>query len=130
MTLNRRRFLAITASFAATSLSAKETQRWQGRAFGSDVSITIQGPEAKVREGIASAVFVIAQTEKLFSLYDPESALVQLNREGVLRPQVWFLQLMELADRAHRLTDGLFDPTVQPLWELRKDLQQIRWQAS
>jgi len=117
MILNRRRFLAITASVAATSLAARESRRWQGRAFGSEVSITIRGPEKKVREGIASARSLIAQTEDLFSLYHPESALVQLNRNGMLRPHAHFFQLMELADRAHRLTGGLFDPTVQPLWQ-------------
>jgi len=62
-------------------------------------------------------ISLIRQTEKLFSLYDAESDLVRLNQQSTIRPHAHFLELMVLADRAHRLTDGLFDPTVQPLWQ-------------
>ena len=117
MNINRRRFLTITASFTATVAFAAETHRWQGRAFGSDVSLTIRGPEKTAKEAISEARSLIRQTEKLFSLYDPESALVRLNQNGVLRPPAHFLTLLESADRAFHLTHGLFDPSVQPLWQ-------------
>ncbi|ASJ72915.1 FAD:protein FMN transferase [Granulosicoccus antarcticus] len=116
MNINRRRFLAITASFTATVACAAETHRWQGRAFGSDVSLIIRGPEKAANEAISEARSLITQTEKLFSLYDPESALVCLNQNGVLRPQAHFLKLLESVDLAYHLTHGLFDPSVQPMW--------------
>ncbi len=116
MKISRRRFLSISASFTATFATAAETQRWHGRAFGSDVSLSIRGPEKAANEAISEARLLIRQAEKQFNLYDPESALVQLNRTGVLRPSVHFLQLMKSADLAYRLSEGLFDPSVQPLW--------------
>ncbi|MGQ7845189.1 FAD:protein FMN transferase [Granulosicoccus sp. 3-233] len=117
MKISRRRFLSITATFPATFAVAAETHRWHGRAFGSEVSLRIRGPERAANEAISEARLLIRQAEKLFSLYDPESALVQLNQNGVLRPSAHFLRLMRSADLAYRLSDGLFDPSVQPLWD-------------
>ncbi|MFD1697353.1 FAD:protein FMN transferase [Roseibium aestuarii] len=55
--------------------------------------------------------------EDIFSLYRPESALVRLNRTGDLpAPPLELLNLLSLCDRLYRQSDGLFDPTVQPLW--------------
>ena len=117
MKISRRRFLTISASFTATLAFASETHRWQGRAFGSDVSLSIRGPEHAANEAISEARLLIMQAEKLFSLYDPESALVRLNQHGVLRPSAHFLQLLKSIDLAYQLSNGLFDPSVQPMWD-------------
>lgn len=117
MKISRRRFLSITASFTATFAVAAETHRWQGRAFGSDVSLSIRGPEKAANEAISEARLLIMQAEKLFSLYDPESSLVRLNQHGVLRPPAHFLRLLKSADQAYHLSNGLFDPSVQPMWD-------------
>lgn len=116
MKLTRRRFLSITAASAALPGMAKAEQ-WQGRAFGAKVSITLHAPRDQARPALAEARQVIAQTERLFSLYDPASALVRLNAAGTLQhPDPQFIALMQAADHAFTLTDGLFDPSVQPLW--------------
>ncbi|SFR46035.1 FAD:protein FMN transferase [Litoreibacter janthinus] len=115
MTLTRRRFLTISAAFAALPAQASS---WQGRAFGADVSITIHGPRELAEPALAQAHQVIRETQRLFSLYDPDSSLSRLNRAGTLHlPDHRFLALMTAAGDAFDRTGGLFDPTVQPLWQ-------------
>lgn len=115
MSVSRRRFLAIAASFAAAPALA-QPHRWSGRAFGAEVSITLNGPRDVAGTALIEARALIAEIEGLFSLYDPNSDLVHLNTAGTLKVPARFVQLMQIADMAHTLTDGLFDPTVQPLW--------------
>ncbi len=116
MMLTRRRFLTISAAMAAGPAWATP-QRWQGRAFGADVSLTIRGPRDDAVAAIDATRQIIAHVEGLFSLYDPASALSELNRVGTLpQPDPDFLALMQAAEHGHRLTGGLFDPTIQPLW--------------
>ena len=116
MTLTRRRFLTISAAFAGLPATA-QAHSWQGRAFGADVSLTIRGPRDAADAAMTEVRKLITEVEQMFSLYDPASALSGLNSAGVLHlPPPRFLDLMQAADTAFRLTDGLFDPTVQPLW--------------
>ncbi|GLO72839.1 FAD:protein FMN transferase [Phaeobacter inhibens] len=61
---------------------------------------------------------MLRDIERLFSLFDPNSALSHLNRNGLLlAPDPQFLALMRSADWAYQLTGGLFDPSVQQLWQ-------------
>ncbi|APX14268.1 FAD:protein FMN transferase [Tateyamaria omphalii] len=115
MTVSRRRFLAIAASFAATPALAQR-HAWIGRAFGAEVSIELHGPADVAGQALDDARALIVEVEGLFSLYDPTSDLAVLNASGTRRVPEHFVALVQIADRAHRLTDGLFDPTVQPLW--------------
>ena len=133
MTVTRRRFLAISGCFAAKPALAQHS-KWQGVAFGANVSITLSGPESETRNAITKARGLIAETERIFSLYDPASELSQLNKKGTLQPSPTFHSLMKLSDVAHRATGGLFDPTVQPLWQAisegndtSKALQLVGW---
>jgi thiamine biosynthesis lipoprotein len=115
MKFTRRRFLTIAAACAAFPAHASS---WQGRAFGADISITIRGPRELVEPALLQAREIIRDVEHLFSLYDPESHLTRLNSDGSLTdPNARFLALMQEADEAYQLTNGLFDPTVQPLWK-------------
>lgn len=135
MTLTRRRFLTISAAAAAVP-GAAHAEHWQGWAFGAQVSMTLRGPADVVSAALIEARKVVIETEKLFSLYDPASMLVQLNAKGqLLHPDAQFTALMQAADHAFRHTEGLFDPTVQPLWRaLAEDrdpapaLARIGWQ--
>lgn len=111
----RRRFLTVCAAFAATPAAAW-AESWQGRAFGAEAKISLRGPRRETAAALAEARGLIRQFEALFSLYDPGSDLVRLNRRGSIRPAPHFRALVEAADFAYRLTEGLFDPTVQPLW--------------
>lgn len=117
MSLNRRRFLTISAAFAGLPATAR-AHSWQGHAFGAEVSLTIRGPKDQAVSALIEARDLIEQVQQFFSLYDPTSSLSELNRTGTLtQPDVRFIALMKAADAAYNLTDGLFDPTVQPMWQ-------------
>lgn len=120
MTLSRRRFLTIAsaaclAAAAGGRAAASASYRWQGVALGAGAQILLDHPQA---ERIArDAVAEIARLEQVFSLHRPGSELSRLNREGRLAaPSFDLLDCLALAGRVHWLSEGRFDPTVQPLW--------------
>lgn len=60
----------------------------------------------------------VARLEAVFSIYQPSSAVSELNRRGRLSaPPLELVELLSLCQRIHEASKGLFDPTVQPLWE-------------
>lgn len=130
--MRRRRFLQIVAAAVALPGRVMAETTWQGVALGADVSVTLRG---KCGEGaIAGVQGILRAMEAEFSLFDPESSVSCLNRDGRLVPGAGFRALCEASDEAHRLTGGLFDPTVQPLWRARaagrderKARQAIGW---
>lgn len=66
----------------------------------------------------ARAMAEIHRLEGIFSLYQPESALCRLNRDGRLKdPPFELLNCLSLAGAVHAASGGRFDPTVQPLWQ-------------
>ena len=61
----------------------------------------------------------VRRIEQQFSLYRTKSAICTLNRTGVLvAPDADMVSLLKAALFFSDLTDGAFDPTVQPLWQL------------
>ncbi len=120
--LSRRRFLTISAGAAtATALAgpvgATPLFRWQGMALGASASITLAHPDAE--NIVARARQEIARLEGVFSLFQSESALGRLNRQGRLaNPPFELLECLGLCGAVHAATEGAFDPTVQPLWAL------------
>jgi thiamine biosynthesis lipoprotein len=121
VSLTRRRLLQISAAAASTGLAGSaghaRSVRWDGVALGADVSIRLDDPDKeRARNAIHQARKVIRRMEGEFSLYDPGSALCRLNRDGRLVMSADFGALMTVCEQVHRLSLGLFDPTVQPLW--------------
>jgi thiamine biosynthesis lipoprotein len=135
MILSRRRFLALSAALAASPASAQR-HSWRGHAFGAEISITLTGSKEIASTALTNARRLIREIESTFSLYDPESELVQLNRTGNLRPSLMMREMVVLSDQMHRLTGGLFDPSIQPLWralaqgkdDIKAELETIGWQ--
>lgn len=118
MSVNRRRFLAISGACLLARPAHARTHRWRGVALGAEAEITIHGPDEIAGPALAQVQAVLEMVERQFSLYDPRSALSRLNREGVLQdPAPMFGALLAAVDMIHRATGGLFDPTVQPLWQ-------------
>ena len=73
--------------------------------------------DTKLAAALDAAVQAIRHVEQQFSLYDPNSALCRLNREGVLhQPHPDFVRLMRVAQHVSAQSGGHFDATVQPLW--------------
>lgn len=126
--LSRRRFIAISAAAAGCSLSLSdvrasatpETVTWRGQALGAQASLVVHhhdraSAEALVREVVAE----VERLEQIFSLYRPDSALSQLNRIGAFAaPPPDLVTVLEASREVWELSEGAFDPTVQPLWAL------------
>ncbi len=117
-TLTRRRFLTLTAALAVPMRAgAAQITEWHGTALGAEAAIWLDHPDAPAV--IAGAVAEIGRLEDIFSLYRPASALSVLNATGRLEaPPFELLECLALCARVHGATAGLFDPTVQPLWQL------------
>lgn len=120
MTLTRRRFITISAVAATLPMAARAAVPgpvWTGQALGARTSIRLDHPDA-----VAIASRVRAEIERLdtiFSLFREDSALVRLNREGVLdAPPFELLDCLATAGAVYGASGGAFDPTVQPLWAL------------
>lgn len=124
MTINRRRFIAITASAAflgGPSIAGDaDGVRWQGTALGARADIRLFGAsKAEGQDLLREVRAEIDRLENIFSLYRSRSALVQLNAAGILAdPEPDLLALMTMASKIHTASDGAFDPTIQPAWRV------------
>jgi thiamine biosynthesis lipoprotein len=132
MELSRRRFIRISGvAFGAGLLPGvvnadrrpPEPVSWHGVALGAVASMHIYHPDAEVaRRLVRRVVAEVDRLESIFSLYRADSALVQLNRRGVLvGPPAELVEVLTACDLYWRKTAGAFDPTVQPLWDFYSD---------
>ena len=126
--LNRRNFLSLGTGLATlmahgaswgNNPAVKKYFR-KAKALGTDVKITVLDRDDEIaRKGINWALNKIEHVEQLMSLYCPASQLSLLNRKGVLRnPHPDLVMVLRKAKNLSKLTDGAFDVTVQPLWNL------------
>ncbi len=130
-TISRRRFISISAAagglavvpFGHAAKANAELVTWRGTMLGAIATMKIHHEDRGEAERLISAASAEARRlERLFSLYLPDSSLVELNRTGVLvDPAAEMVDLLALSCRYADLTDGLFDVTVQPLWRLYAD---------
>jgi FAD:protein FMN transferase len=129
--ITRRRMISIAATFAGTALAGKfgapasaATYRtpitWRGMALGAEAQIQLHHEDADFATAwIRECVSEISRLENLFSLYREHSALSRLNASGEFRdPGIEMIELLSKAKSFTELTDGAFDVTVQPLWQL------------
>jgi thiamine biosynthesis lipoprotein len=115
--MKRRRFLMIAAAALATSRAQAALTTWQAAALGGTVRVDLRGPRDLSKSVATEIAKVIEEVESAASLFRSDSAISKLNAEGRLaEPPRALVDLLTLADEMHRLTDGTFDATVQPLW--------------
>lgn len=127
--LTRRRALGLVAAAAGLPLVLRATRAtaevvtWHGRALGAPATLILHHPDRPAAERlVAGCVAELERLEGIFSLYRPDSALSQLNRTGALAaPPPELVAILADAREFHALTDGAFDPTIQPLWRLYAD---------
>jgi FAD:protein FMN transferase len=128
--LTRRRMIAIVATAAGSAFltggriaQAGDAVRWQGSALGAQVSIEIYHPDRAEAEWLVEqCIRDVRRLELQFSLYRADSAICALNRSGILvSPDADMVALLKASLQFADLTDGAFDPTVQPLWQLYAD---------
>lgn len=126
--ITRRRTLAILAStvgaLAAARASLATSYEWHGVAIGADASMVFDGASReRAEEAVAASMAEVARLESIFSLFLPDSEISRLNRDGrISAPSLDLRAVLELSRRLHSLTEGLFDPTVQPLWKHYADV--------
>ncbi len=118
---SRRRFIWIMAGAAALQVvghgAVARPASWQGIALGANAKIILDHPDADAL--IARAVEEIQRLERIFSLYDSESQLSRLNRDGALSsPAFEMIELLSSCSAINSRTSGAFDPTIQSLWAL------------
>lgn len=126
MQLTRRRFLTLSACAAGmaalpcSALTSTPQTTWKGAALGADAQITLVHPNRTfAKQTLALCVSELERLEQLFSLYRSDSMLCQLNQEGkIIRPPEAFVALLQDAITYGHKTDGLFDISIQPLWQL------------
>lgn len=123
--MTRRRFLSLTAAAGALLLAGSRSEAapllsWRGRALGAEAEIKLyhHDPSA-ARRALSQAVDELERLEKIFNLFDPASAVSQLNREGRLdMPPLDLVRALTEAERVSSITEGAFDATIQPVWSL------------
>ena len=124
----RRRAITILASVAAAAIAgparpARADFEWHGTAMGAEARILFNDIEPAEAKGIASMIEAeIDRLENQLSLFRSGSELCRLNRDGALaEPGGDLRRAVALALEVADFTDGLFDPTVQALWEAHVD---------
>lgn len=97
-----------------------------GRGLGTDLSLTVIARSTSVGEQAIDAAFAEIETvEQVMSLYRPDSQISQLNRERMLiNPHPYLRNVLSTAAMISSLSDGAFDITVQPLWNLYSESRQ------
>ncbi|TAN77020.1 MAG: FAD:protein FMN transferase [Magnetospirillum sp.] len=124
--ITRRRAITVLAAAAGLSLLAKTNQaqarliRWEGTTLGAPSTIQLyHTDEAKARAALDAAQAELARLEAIFSIFRADSALTALNRDGVLEnAPAEFVELVTHAKDLAAISDGVFDPTIQPVWQL------------
>lgn len=123
--LSRRRFITLAAVAAGLPLmlhamgAQARLARWEGTALGAPASIQLyHEDEAQAQAAIAATLQELKRLEAIFSIYRADSAISALNRDGVLdNAPPDFIALLTRALSLARISDGVYDPTVQPLWQ-------------
>jgi FAD:protein FMN transferase len=135
MSLGRRQCLQLALGLGgslpggpATARDAEALQ-WRERTllgFGTTLWLrAAHADEKRVQFGLDAAVQAIRHVEQQMSLFDDNSALCQLNREGRLdAADPDLLRVLMLAQRVAAGSRGAFDVTMQPLWQTWESARQ------
>ena len=128
--VTRRRAITILAATAAglvggrsDSCPAVVDHEWRGFAMGTDARIVFSGVDKdSAHSAAAMAAVEIERLERALSLFRPDSEIVRLNRDKRLpSPSGDMDRALNLALAIALRTHGLFDPTVQTLWDTYVD---------
>ena len=123
--MTRRRFITFVAAAAGMPLLLRvggaqaRPVRWDGTALGAPASIQLYHTnEAQARAAVAAGLDELKRLEAIFSVYLSDSSISMLNRDGVLEnAPTDFIAMLTRALSLAKISDGVYDPTVQPLWK-------------
>ena len=128
--ISRRKFLKISASSLAlpfaTHLLAnnnREKISWQGFALGANSSMTLfHHNSTYAKKTLDICIQEIHRLEKIFSIYDKKSSISLLNQNGYIKnPPKELLEVVKFAHGISKNTNGAFDITIQPLWDVHEN---------
>lgn len=132
----RRRHLLLLGVAAGLPLAlwrlhgaqAAKPLRWQGTAMGAPASLVLHHSNPhQAQAALAAMQAELARLEAMFSLYRADSHLSRLNQTGHLADApADFTRLLQAALHMAAKSQGVFDPTVQPLWQLYFDHYVVR----
>jgi thiamine biosynthesis lipoprotein len=125
VTLSRRRAITLIAAASGVPLllalrdGPPRLLTWQGTTLGAPSTISLyHHDEAQARAAIDAGLAELARLEAIFSLYRADSVISALNRDGaVTGAPADFIALVSTATRLAEISGGLYDPTVQPVWQ-------------
>lgn len=102
------------------TVSGMRPYRGAALAFGTTIAVTVLHHDQRQAElAIEDAVHAARSIDRLMSIYSPASQVFQLNRDGrLVRPDARLLAVLAQARALSQWSDGAFDVTVQPLWQL------------
>lgn len=124
---SRRRFIKISAAIAglaamptSAALATSSAYRWRGVAMGADAEMVLYHDNPDVAQNLIDAcISEVHRLERIFSLYQGDSAISKLNGAGVLHaPPPELIDLLSRSQSISELTGGAFDVSVQSLWQL------------
>ncbi|MGE5517381.1 MAG: FAD:protein FMN transferase [Bacteroidota bacterium] len=123
--ITRRRLITVAAAAAGLPLILKAGAAqarmitWEGTTLGAPSSIKlVASDEAKARTAIDAALAELDRLESVFSVYRADSAISTLNRTGKLDDApADFVALLSKSLELARVSDGAYDPTIQPVWQ-------------
>ena len=114
--------MGLSAGWIVSQARAKtSSMQWRDTAMmGLGTTLSLRAAHAdgaRARAGLDAAVAAIRHVEQQMSLFNPNSALTTLNRQGVLHhPHPDLVRVLQLAQQVSANSEGAFDVTVQPLW--------------
>lgn len=125
-TVGRRRLLLMAAVLPLAAWRIQQGAvaaplRWQGMALGAPASLILHhgGDTAGAQAALAATLAELSRLEAMFSLFRADSVLSRLNRAGRIdHAPPEFTTLLRTALDMAALSNGVFDPSIQPLWTL------------
>lgn len=124
--MNRRRAIGILAAASGLSLlpfgsavaAPASAVDWRGQALGAPAELRIHHHDLAHAQALVEQVAAeVRRLERIFSLYREDSILVSLNRHhSLVAPPAEMVDLLAKCRSHWTLSDGAFDPTIQPLW--------------
>ena len=130
--ISRRRFLILLGGAGAVGAwwagrkAAPHVARRTSWALGSNVRVTVLSEDPRGAEESATAALAeIEMVDRVMSIFRPDSEVHRLNRDGSLdAPHPCLVEILDRARRMSERSDGAFDVTVQPLWEIHAEARR------
>ena len=128
--MRRRSFVQFGLGLgAAVSRVQAEERVWASRtlnAMGTSMSLQVAHADAAHAErALDAAIAEIRGVEDRMSLFRDDSAICELNRTGWLdHPHPDLLEILRTAQDVARRSQGVFDVTVQALWQVFAEAQK------